>query len=84
MKIPPRFLRLILAVTLSAGMLAGVQATSVTPASATTTPTLDLKVLLIGDGASDATTAAWASALNNEGVPYTEVDADAAPWGAGR
>ncbi|MGO9029142.1 MAG: hypothetical protein ACLQOZ_11015, partial [Acidimicrobiales bacterium] len=32
---------------------------------------LDLKVLLVGDGASDPTTAAWQSALSQEGVPYT-------------
>ena len=38
-------------------------------------PTLDLKVLLIGEGASDATTAAWQSALSSEGVPYTMVTA---------
>ena len=51
-------------------------------ASAATPPTLDLKVLLIGEGTSangenstDVTTAAWESALTNEGVPYTEVDA---------
>jgi hypothetical protein len=44
-------------------------------ASAATANTLDLKVLLIGDGASDPTTAAWESALTEEGVPYTEADA---------
>ena len=33
------------------------------------------RVLLIGSGASDPTTAAWVAALTNEGVPYTEVDA---------
>ncbi|MGD0393780.1 MAG: hypothetical protein ABSC41_14195, partial [Acidimicrobiales bacterium] len=73
MKITSRPLRLILAITLSAGMLAGVEATSVTSASATATPTLDLKVLLVGSGSTDPTTTAWASALTNEGVPYTEV-----------
>ena len=44
-------------------------------ASAATPPTLDLKVLLIGDGSNDVTTAAWEAALSNEGVPYTEVTA---------
>ena len=42
--------------------------------AATGADTLDLKVLLIGNGSTDPTTAAWASALGNEGVPYTEVD----------
>ena len=36
---------------------------------------LSLKVLLIGTGSSDPTTAAWESALSSEGVPYTEVTA---------
>jgi hypothetical protein len=45
------------------------------PAAAATSNTLDLKILLIGDGSTDPTTAAWASALTQEGVPYTEVDA---------
>jgi hypothetical protein len=44
-------------------------------ASAATPPTLDLKILLIGNGHSDVTTAAWAAALTSEGVPFTEVDA---------
>ena len=43
--------------------------------AAATPPTLDLKVLLIGSGSTDPTTAAWATALASEGVPYTEVDA---------
>ena len=45
------------------------------PASAGAPPTLDLKVLLIGNGSADPTTAAWQSALNSEGVPYTLVTA---------
>jgi len=45
------------------------------PAAAATGNTLDLKILLIGDGSTDPTTAAWESALTQEGVPYTEVDA---------
>jgi hypothetical protein len=36
--------------------------------------TLDLKVLLIGDGNATIETAAWESALTQEGVPYTEAD----------
>ena len=36
---------------------------------------MDLKVLLIGSGSTDPTTAAWAAALSSEGVPYTEVTA---------
>jgi hypothetical protein len=50
-----------------------------TYATAGATPsTLDLRVLLVGDGPTDVTTAAWESALSNEGVPYTEVDATGA------
>jgi hypothetical protein len=44
-------------------------------ADAATPPTLDLQVLLIGEGSSDATTAAWQEALTTEGVPYTLVTA---------
>lgn len=58
------------AMLLSAAGLAGAR-----PAWAATQPTLDLKVLLIGNGASDPTTGAWESALSTEGVPYTEVTA---------
>ena len=52
----------------------GLAATAVT-ASAATAPTLNLKILLIGNGSSDVTTAAWEAALTSEGVAYTEVDA---------
>jgi hypothetical protein len=45
------------------------------PASAATAPTLNLRVLLIGEGSSDVTTAAWQAALTSEGVPYTLVTA---------
>ena len=58
--------------------LAGSLATTAAAApgaAAATAPQLNLKVLLIGEGASDPTTAAWESALTSEGVPYTEVDA---------
>jgi hypothetical protein len=40
-------------------------------AAATAPPELSLNVLLIGTGSSDVTTAAWQSALTNEGVSYT-------------
>ena len=40
-------------------------------ASAASPPTLDLNVLLVGNGSSDPTTAAWQSALSTQGVPYT-------------
>lgn len=40
-------------------------------AAAATPSTLSLRVLLIGEGPSDPTTAAWQSALASEGVPYT-------------
>ena len=68
-----------LAAAISIAMVAGsLAASSGSEAFAATPNTVDLRVLLIGDGASDATTAAWASALTDEGVPYTEVDADGA------
>ena len=44
-------------------------------AGAATPAQLDLKILLVGQGPSDVTTAAWAAALASEGVPYTEIDA---------
>ena len=73
-----------LGVAISIAMVAGsLAASSGSEAFAATPNTLDLKVLLVGDGASDPTTAAWASALNTEGVPYTEVDATGASSTAG-
>ena len=42
---------------------------------AATAPTLNLKILLIGSGSADVTTAAWEAALKSEGVAYTEVTA---------
>ncbi len=47
-------------------------------AFAATPPQLDLKVLLIGEGAADPTTAAWQSALTDEGVPFDLVTASGA------
>ena len=67
-----------LAVCLAAVLAIGGLAATAGPAaaaSAATPPTLDLKILLIGNGHSDVTTAAWAAALTSEGVPFTEVDA---------
>ena len=48
-------------------------------AAAATPQTLNLKVLLIGEGSADPTTAAWASALSNEGVPSTRSPPRARP-----
>ena len=66
-----------LALGLAAALVAGglAAATPAVTAAAAAAPTLDLKVLLIGDGSSDVTTAAWQSALTSEGVPYTLVTA---------
>ena len=55
------------------GSLLSVAATSA--AGAATPVELSLKVLLIGTGSTDPTTAAWQSALSQEGVAYTEVTA---------
>ena len=55
---------------------AGLAATAGAGAvSAAAPPTLALKVLLIGEGSADVTTAAWQAALTSEGVPYTLVTA---------
>ena len=61
-----------MAVGIMAGSSAGIAS------AATTTNTLNLKVLVVGGvggAANDPTTAAWDAALTQEGVPYTEVDA---------
>jgi Putative Ig domain len=71
-----RLARRLLAV-LAVGSLVASAGVAV-PASAASPPTLGLKVLLIGDGSTDVTTAAWDAALTSEGVPYTEVDATGA------
>ena len=67
----------ILVAALAATGLAAVAGTAGT-ASAATPPQLNLKILLIGEGPSDVTTAAWQAALNSEGVPYTLVTASGA------
>jgi hypothetical protein len=83
MKIIKPYYKMALPITLSVFMVAGILGASAASAVAATSPTLDLKVLLVGDGASDPTTAAWVSALASEGVPYTEVDATGATATAG-
>ncbi|MGF1426722.1 putative Ig domain-containing protein [Kitasatospora sp. LaBMicrA B282] len=60
------------AVTLLGTAQAGVSAVAATP------PQLDLKVLLVGGGSGDPTTAAWQNALSTEGVPFTLVNASGA------
>ena len=44
-------------------------------AAAAGPPTVNLRVLLIGEGSADPTTAAWQASLTSEGVPYTLVTA---------
>jgi hypothetical protein len=46
--------------------------------AASSTQTVALKILLIGNGPSDPTTVAWEDGLASEGVPFTEVDATGA------
>ncbi len=67
--------RKIFAAGLTAAMVTSMLAATGSSAWAVTQNSLDLRVLLIGDGSADVTTAAWESALTTEGVPYTEVDA---------
>jgi hypothetical protein len=59
------------AVGIAGGLLAASALATPTPSP----PSVSLKVLLIGSGSSDPTTAAWESALSSEGVPYTEATA---------
>ncbi len=75
MKIRTPRRRSALAIAVCLAMTGGGLATATYATAGATPSTLDLRVLLIGDGSSDVTTAAWESALSNEGVPYTEVDA---------
>jgi hypothetical protein len=57
------------------GLTGGLLATSSAHATPTPPPpSVDLTVLLIGEGANDPTTQAWDSGLTQEGVPFTEVD----------
>jgi hypothetical protein len=61
------------------GVAGGFLAASALAAPTPAPPTLNLKVLVIGNGSTDPTTAAWESALTSEGVAYTEVDATGTP-----
>lgn len=56
---------------LAIGMCVGLGS----PATAAAPPQLDLRVLLIGQGDADATTAAWKAALTSQGVPFDLVTA---------
>ena len=59
-------------------VLAAIGLATTTSAAATVAAAplqLNLKILLVGEGSSDVTTAAWQAALNAEGVPYTLVTA---------
>src|ERR1035438_5170427 len=67
-----RFAKLVLALALFGVVAIPAQDAG---AATSTAPTVALKVLLIGDGASDPTTVAWEDALTTEGVAFTEVDA---------
>ena len=77
-----RFRRSVYNVVAACVLVAMVIATSLTvvakPAEAATPPQLNLNVLLIGGGSTDPSTAAWQSALSNEGVAYTLVTATGA------
>ncbi len=66
--------RKVFAAGLTAAMVTGLLAATGTSAWGVTQNTLDLQVLLIGDGPTDVTTVAWESALTTEGVPYTVVE----------
>src|SRR5437016_4473441 len=72
-------LRACLATALTCGGLAAVggPATAAAAAShataAASPPAVQPRVLLIGQGGSDVTTAAWRAALTSEGVPFTLV-----------
>src|ERR1039458_1962130 len=67
--------RKIIALAVTAAMVVGFSSATITAPFWAPANTLDLRALLIGEGPSDVTTAAWESALTTEGVPYTEVDA---------
>src|SRR5690348_7148274 len=69
-------LRACLAAALAAGGLAAAGPEMIAPAAAASgPPAVNLRILLIGEGAGDVTTAAWQAALTSEGVPYTLVTA---------
>ena len=54
---------------------AGLTAAGGPAASAAGPPTVNLRILLVGEGSGDPTIAAWQAALTGEGVPYTLVTA---------
>ena len=70
----PAGLSACLAAALAAAGLTAAGGPAATAAAAGP-PTVDLRILLIGEGSADPTTAAWQSALTSEGVPYTLVTA---------
>ncbi len=70
----PAGLSACLAAALAAAGLTAMGGPAAT-ASAAGPPTVNLKILLIGEGSADPTTAAWQAALTSEGVPYTLVTA---------
>ena len=79
-----RRLRPLVARSLPIALVVGVCAGGMGPNSsafAATPPQLDLKVLLIGEGTTEPTTAAWQSALTNQGVPFDMVTASGVPGG---
>jgi hypothetical protein len=70
----PAGLSTCLAAALAAAGLAAAGGPAATAAAAGP-PTVNLRILLIGEGSADPTTAAWQAALTAEGVPYTLVTA---------
>ncbi len=70
-----RFLRPTITVTMAALLGLGMLSVVAKAAASATPVELSLNVLLIGAGSTDPTTAAWQSALTQEGVAYTEVTA---------
>jgi len=76
--IKQRWLRPLVARFLPIALVVGVCAGGMglnSSAFAATAPQLNLKVLLVGEGSADPTTAAWQSALTSEGVPFDLVTA---------
>ena len=70
-----RSYRSVVTVVMACLVVGSLLSVAVKSAAAATPVQLDLKVLLIGAGSTDPTTAAWQSALSQEGVAYTEVTA---------
>src|SRR5664280_776067 len=70
-----RFRRSIVVLAMTSVLVATLGLAVPRSVGAAVPPTLNLKVLLIGTGSSDPTTAAWQSALSSEGVAYTSVTA---------